>query len=809
MKSKLIFDGFEMTNADTMGGVTYKQSLNSGTDLQYGVAAMSEVSFAFRSANFDPGIVFEGQKFTLQMSQVESGDDDFQTVGIYTVYSVKKRSGKTSVTAYDNMLLLEKDATAFLKTVTFPMTMFSLLVSICSYCGVELSNSTVTNGEYSTTAKPSVSGATCRNLISYIAEVAGCYAFINGSGLLVLKSYASETVIDIDNTKYITHWIEEYSTSPIERVEIRAGSNDVTSDDSDSFDEKNTYLIDNNPIITAMSSDSRKNVCAQLMTDLADITYTPFKAEMFVDYGIQAGDIVTVDGVGSVVMEKTMRPGGVTIGSTGNKKREVYQSNEEQKQSQSALDALAALQTAEEAKSSLKEYAKKSEVSAEVNSYMNSDEGKASIKMIVQGSMSDYVKTTDLEAGVEAYIDTDAGTAQLVSAVSGTYATKDSLGNYVKTTELSSGITSYINTTTGKANLVSAVSGTYVTKDTYTKGIASIEQSVTNVNSAITLSSSYSNNTIGTNVYALLQLVSNANSSSITIKADKIDFAGFTTFVRPSDLAFTGKTTIDGGRITTGTISADRIDVDSLHVKIIYGSGTYATTALLYSDSNSLYLGGSSSTSSKVSSINMYATSNITIRGDNIYLVSNYGIDKSIEIYTSSTSGYIRPYTVYALTLGDSSHRWNCVYSKTVEIGVPASTGITIDEHGSITPSTASTSTGYYDIGTSSYPFNNLYAKTITGTTMKMGGSSSYYIQANSSRQLCPNTSSTSYPFYLGTSGYYWHYAYIGSNTASIGSSSSSKLGFFGTTPVKRQTVSSSATVATLITALKAYGLIL
>lgn len=803
-----------MTNADTMGGVTYKQSLNSGTDLQYGVAAMSEVSFAFRSANFDPGIVFEGQKFTLQMSQVESGDDDFQTIGIYTVYSVKKRSGKTSVMAYDNMLLLEKDATAFLKTVTFPMTMFSLLMSICSYCGVELSNSSVTNGEYSITAKPSVSGATCRNLISYIAETAGSYAFINVSGMLVLKSYASENAITIDNTKYITHWKEEYSTSPIERVEIRAGNNYVTSDESESSEEKNTYLIDNNPIITAMSSDSRKSVCAQLMTNLVDMTYTPFEAEMFVDHGIQTGDAVTVDGVESIVMEKTMRPGGVTIGSTGNKKREVYQSNEDQKQSQSALDALSALQTAEEAKNSLGEYAKKSEVSAEVNSYMNSDEGKASIEMIVQGSMSDYVKTTDLEAGVKAYINTDAGTAQLVSAVSGTYATKDSLGNYVKSTELSSGITSYINTSTGKANLVSAVSGTYVTKDTYTKGIASIEQSVTDVNSAITLSSSYSNNTIGTNVYALLQLVSNANSSSIKIKADKIDFEGFTTFVRPSDLASSGKTTIDGGRITTGTISADRIDVDSLHVKTIYGTGSYASTALLYSSSNNLYLGGTNTSSSTVSNAYIYAKSELYMyAGSRIYLCGSTS-SKAIEIYTSSTAGYIRPIINEGVDLGSASYRWDKLYVRTIDTRYNSTAdGITI-EKGSIIPTTTSSTATTYNIGSSSYPFNQIYVTLLrvsdtiyaAGSSMQVGGAGGTSFMLISDYSICPNNTTSDWS--LGKSGLYWQYAYIGQTATYIGKTSSSKLGFFGTTPVVRQTVSSSATVATLITALKAYGLI-
>ena len=41
-----------------------------------------------------------------------------------------------------------------------------------------------------------------------------------------------------------------------------------------------------------------------------------------------------------------------------------------------------------------------------------------------------------------------------------------------------------------------------------------------------------------------------------------------------------------------------------------------------------------------------------------------------------------------------------------------------------------------------------------------------------------------------------------------LGTATTSTLGFFGTTPVARQTVSSTATVATLITALKKYGLI-
>ena len=73
-----------------------------------------------------------------------------------------------------------------------------------------------------------------------------------------------------------------------------------------------------------------------------------------------------------------------------------------------------------------------------------------------------------------------------------------------------------------------------------------------------------------------------------------------------------------------------------------------------------------------------------------------------------------------------------------------------------------------------------------------MGGSTSYYITANTSRELKPSTSSTLYPFYLGTTSLYWHYAYLGSVQVKIGSSASSKIGFFAGTPVARQTLSST-----------------
>ena len=478
-------------------------------------------------------------------------------------------------------------------------------------------------------------------------------------------------------------------------------------------------------------------------------------------------------------------------------------------------------------------FVERTELSAEIGAYIDSAAGTAKIVQNLTGSfvksdeLGNYVEKTELSAEIGAYIDTTSGTAKIVSAVSGTYQKKSDMSSYVEKTSLSSEIGQYIDSVSGKAKIVSAVSGTYQTisgmsEYATVKTTASIEQSISDVEASITLSSTYTQNTIGTNVYALLQLVSNANSSSIKIKADKIDFTGFTTFLRASDLGSSGTTTIDGARITTGTISADRIDVDDLAVKTIYGTGTYSSSKLLYSDANNLYMGGTSLASSKVSNIYMYSLNDIEIyAGYHIYLSGNGS--RAIEIYTSGSSGYIKPTINGGVDLGQSSYRWGALYVENGKLG-NSNYNISFDGYGSLIPSTTSTLSGYFEIGSSSKPFSKLYVKELyingtkfesggsstsfAGKAVTMGGSSSYYIQATTSRQLCPNTSSTYNEFYLGTSSYYWHYAYIGSTAAYIGNSTSSKLGFFGTTPAARQTVSSSATVETLIKALKAYGLI-
>ena len=519
-----------------------------------------------------------------------------------------------------------------------------------------------------------------------------------------------------------------------------------------------------------------------------------------------------------------------------------------------------ALKTARDTKDALSDYAKKSDVSASVDTYINSDEGKASIVASLSGTyvtsdaltgyvektelsaevgayidtaagtakivgnltgtfvkedaLGNYVQKTELSAEIGAYIDTAAGTAKIVNNLSGTYQKKSDMGSYVTTTTLNTSVAQYIDSSAGKAKIISACSGTYVTGSDLagyakTSALTAVEQSVSNVEAAITLSSSYSNSTIGTNVYALLQLVSNANSSSIKIKADKIDFTGFTTFVKASDLGASGTTSIDGGRITTGKISADRIEAISVHADAIYGTGTYSDSKLLTTSGLYLYVGGTTANAAATYTYIM-AQNQIIIGTSTAGMIKLYITDKSFA-----------PVSAGGAKLGSSTYPWGATY-----IGAGSSTSYYWKlENACLTPSaTTSTATStYFNIGTSTYPVTAIYTKKLylNGTELTGGGSGSnptrlyysssnttYYVEATSGYALVPSHCTSTYHWNLGSASYYWYDCYLGYGSTRIGYNTSSKLGFFGTTPVTRQTVASSATVSTLITALKAYGLI-
>ena len=425
----------------------------------------------------------------------------------------------------------------------------------------------------------------------------------------------------------------------------------------------------------------------------------------------------------------------------------------------------------------------------------------------VDGELSQLTQTV---SGFDLRISTAEGAVSELSLTVGGFDTRiaDAEGAVSSLSQTVSGFDTRIENAEGSVSALSQSITSITTRiETAEGNISTVTQTADKINWLIASGTSSSNFTM--------------TDRAIKLVADTIDLSGYVTI---SALGTAGKTTINGSNITTGTIHADRIDTSTLKVKTIYS--TSGKVSLTEYSSNNMYIGGDGTWNYSYTYI---------FAGSQIKLASWDGVGTHALIFDTSNH-CVRPATTVDWDLGNVSYPFGKVWCESVTIRNIGNDGF-IGFNGGTFEIVASgssvnrlgSSTYYWDTGYISklYLSSSCYLSAsgsnlqVNGTTIgggadpnmagkevRMGGSTTYYITATTGRQLRPSSSSSYYAFYLGTSSYYWHYAYIGSNTVKLGSSTSSKLGFFSATPVTRQTVSSSATVATLISALKKYGLI-
>lgn len=160
---------------------------------------------------------------------------------------------------------------------------------------------------------------------------------------------------------------------------------------------------------------------------------------------------------------------------------------------------------------------------------------------------------------------------------------------------------------------------------------------------------------IGTALGKIELSIKAADGTTTAIKLSEggtIDLSGLVTF---ESLKEGGTTEIDGSRIKTGTISADRIDVESLKVKTIWGS---ATRKAIVCDASNIYIGGDE---------NMLNFSKVFLRGGEVTF-SCWG-SSVFEMTYDSVLGQLYPEGANKISIGTASKPFADVYSKNLTVG--------------------------------------------------------------------------------------------------------------------------------------------
>ena len=335
-------------------------TLSSGTELKGGSPGSAVKSLTLHTA------VNAGQEFTIGSAfsdyieaeiwadpdgslQITAGDaltyyrqDDAGSrtkVGVfYAEKPTRTKRNSYKVTAYDTMSKLDADFSGWLHAnqAQFPKTIWQLVQLACQRAGVALASSSLPiNGSYSVQAFYA-DDLTCRQIISWAAEAAGCYAHMNADGKLQFLTYAdkrstvkitpdgasSSTAYYADSLSY-----EDYAVKAIEKVQIRQSDSDVGVIYPDSTTATNTYAVQGNLLLTTGTEANLKSVVQNLYNVLKNVTYTPCKVSVPSSSGLACGQIVHVkDARGrefdTYLMSATISSGKASFESVGSASRE-------------------------------------------------------------------------------------------------------------------------------------------------------------------------------------------------------------------------------------------------------------------------------------------------------------------------------------------------------------------------------------------------------------------------------------------------------------------------------------------------------
>lgn len=335
-------------------------TLSSGTELKGGSPGSAVKSLTLHTA------VNAGQEFTIGSAfsdyieaeiwadpggslQITAGDaltyyrqDDAGNrtkVGVfYAEKPTRTKRNSYKVTAYDTMSKLDADFSGWLHAnqAQFPKTIWQLVQLACQRAGVTLASSSLPiNGSYSVQAFYA-DDLTCRQIISWAAEAAGCYAHMNADGKLQFLTYTdkrSTAKITPDGASNSTAYYadslsyEDYTVKAIEKVQIRQSDSDVGVIYPDSTTATNTYAVQGNLLLTTGTEANLKSVVQNLYNVLKNVTYTPCKVAVPSSSGLACGQIVHVkDARGrefdTYLMSATISSGKASFESVGSASRE-------------------------------------------------------------------------------------------------------------------------------------------------------------------------------------------------------------------------------------------------------------------------------------------------------------------------------------------------------------------------------------------------------------------------------------------------------------------------------------------------------
>lgn len=228
--------------------------------------------------------------------ELEDGSWEEVPMGIFEVSEANRKIKCLDIKAYDYMLRFDEPFNGF-ETVGNAYDFMEL----CSKaCHVELAQTreeieAMPNGAEVLSVYTENDIETYRDMLYYVGQVLGGFFCINRVGKLELRKYGSEPVMEIGSRHRFSSSFSDFITRY-----TAVSSTNLKTEMAEYYalepDDGLTMNLGTNPLLQFGVDETRKELCTNILNDIAVINYVPFDSETIGNPALDLGDVLKFSG---------------------------------------------------------------------------------------------------------------------------------------------------------------------------------------------------------------------------------------------------------------------------------------------------------------------------------------------------------------------------------------------------------------------------------------------------------------------------------------------------------------------------------
>lgn len=325
------FPGIHLDNSKiSYESMKITESICENEELTFGDCNASEFSIVLAEISEDL------TEKTFSVTQILNGDPKMSLpLGTYTVKSCKRQSDRRfkEITAYDDMIKLDKDVTVWYNSRNWPISLKDLRESLLVFCNISYESQNLPNDSIMVNKTLRPSSMNGRDVMKRICELNGGFGHITrqnkfkvitlaGLGLYPSETlYPSEDLFPAESGEIIDgsssgaayrpeSTYEDYICRAIDQLRIRTGEDDTGVVVNNGTSGTNEYIMQGNFLISDKSAAELTEIAEALFLVIKNKYYRPHNMVITGLPYLEVGDSVLIntkdDVIESFIFSRTL-----------------------------------------------------------------------------------------------------------------------------------------------------------------------------------------------------------------------------------------------------------------------------------------------------------------------------------------------------------------------------------------------------------------------------------------------------------------------------------------------------------------------